>query len=129
MNYIPKIIYGSTTLQLSKPPLNDPFNEDDKTSNTVAVSEAGSIQTAHLFFEENRSVTLTFLSQAETDSLRTFWNTWGGLGKEFKYFESSDESTYSVYTLSQTSFAPKRLVSDGAGGFICEVNLAMRRPY
>lgn len=131
MNYIPKIIYGDTptTITLSKPPEGDPFNEKIVANNSKAVSATGVKQTSHNFFEERRKVNLTFLTQAETDLLRTFFENWAGLGKEFKYYESEDEAAFDTYTLENEEFSPKRLVSDGAGGFICELSLEFRRVF
>ena len=131
-SFIPKIIWGPTlnnTTTVSHPASGDPFTEQDKTVNTVAVSGDGTQQTVHQYFEENRTVLLTFLTLAEKTALQTFWNTWGGLGKPFNYYESNEINVFQTYTMNQASFDPKRLVSDGNGDFIYEVTLTMRRNY
>ena len=129
MNYIPKIEYGTgpTVITFELPPEGDNLDENFKANVNKTVSTAGVEQVQWNYNEHIISPNFVFVSQAIHDQLQTFYLNWASKGKEFKYFESSDSASYFLVTLSKNEFKPKKVVCDGMGGFIWDINMDMRR--
>ncbi len=130
-NFIPKIIYGTgpTTIQFEYPPEGDNLNRSAKSSIAVSKSTSGVIQAQFNYLEEDYDVNFVFLTQSLRDQLRTFFDTWGGKGKEFKYYESSDEASFITVTLDSFAFQEKRIirVNTISQDFIYDIKLSFRR--
>jgi hypothetical protein len=128
MNYIPKIVYGTgpTTITFELPPTGDNLDEVFKSNNATNTSNSGMTQTQWNYNEHIFSPKFTFITQALHDSIYTFFIDWGSKGKEFKYYESSDEAEFFTVTLTKKELKPKKLVCDGMSGFIWEFELEMR---
>ena len=69
---------------------------------------------------------LTFLTKTLADALRTFFEDHASKGGEFKYFIHEDEVEFNTYRLVN-NLAFERIVSDGAGDFLYEVDLRLER--
>ncbi len=131
-NFVPKIEYtpdgGSpTTITFDLPPEEDNLNQDTRGANRRTISNNGTVQVQNNYEEDRFQVNFVFLSQALVDSLRTFMETHALKGEEFKYFEHSDEVEFFTVTLQNFEFRPRRLAPDGAGGFIHDLRITMRR--
>lgn len=129
MNYIPKIQYGTgpTTITFELPPEGDNLDEIFRANVNKTISTGGVEQVQWNYNEHLISPNFVFLTQSLHDQLETFYLNWASKGKEFKYFESEDEPTYWTVTLDKNEFTAKKIVCDGLGGFIWDVELKMRR--
>lgn len=129
MNYIPKIEYNSPTITITfdLPPQGDNLDERFVSNSSVTRSNSGIEQTQWNYNEHIISPKLTFVSQTLHDSFYSFFINWASHGYEFKYYESSDEASFFLVTLSKREFKPRKLVCDGLGGFIWEFDIEMRR--
>lgn len=129
MNYIPKIEYGTgpTVITFELPPQGDNLDESFKANVTKTISTAGVEQVQWNYNEHYISPAFTFVSQVLRDQLETFYLTWASKGKAFKYFESSDEVDFFTVTMDKNEFKPKKIVCDGLGGFIWDIEMNMRR--
>lgn len=132
MNFIPKIEYGSgpTTITFELPPAGDNLDEKIVGNTVTNKSNSGIEQSQFNYNEHIISPKMTFVSQAIKDAFYTFFITWGSKGKEFKYFESSDEVTYFTVTLTKKEFKPRKLfrVNNIDDDFVWEFDIEMRRP-
>lgn len=130
-NFIPKIVYGTTTIQLSHPAAGDPFKEALTGVAEVAVSGNGTKQTNLKYKVEERKVTLAFLTKAEVDALRLFFNSCAAVGNRFNYYPSYDVPSefFTYYWKPGFQFQPKRVIGNGAGDFIYDLEIQMERPY
>lgn len=128
-NWIPEIQYGSptTTLNFTYPPERDPFNEDLKANVKVTKSNDGTEQVQYNYTEEMITVNFVFLTKAELDSLRTFYEDHAALGNTFTYLPSDDEVTSYTYSLADYSFKPKRVITNGVDDFFYDVKMKFRR--
>ncbi len=128
-NYIPKIEYGSptTTITFDLPPEGDNLDQRFRANSARSVSSGGVEQTQFNYNEETISPKFVFVSNATKLLIDTFFLNWASHGKEFKYFESSDEVAFRTVTLERAEYSPKKIVCDGLGGFIWEFELRMRR--
>lgn len=130
MNFIPKIEYGSgpTTITFDYPPEGDNLDERFTANAASNKSNSGKEQTQWNYNEHVISPKFTFVSQALHDAFYTFFNTWASKGKEFKYFESSDEVAFWTVTLTKKEFKPRKLVKVcNTDDFIWEFDIEMRR--
>jgi hypothetical protein len=129
MNFIPKIVFGPSNSQVvfEFPPSND-FRSDHYTANTKTTeSSNGKEQNAYYYTENIKNLNFQFVSEAIKDAYETFFNQWGKLGKSFKYFESSDESSFILVTLDKKSFKPSIVTPMTAPNvFTYEIQITLR---
>lgn len=125
---IPKIEYGSaitTTIEFTYPPAKDDGERLD-TKDRVTTALSGKRWTIVDEIEALRTVTLSFLTQAQLDALKTFFTSHAGRGRAFKYFEDKDNAAFVWYELNKNELKPRKVTSKG-GAFLWEVTLDMRR--
>lgn len=131
-DFKPRISYntGPTVITFALPPVDDPFSEKAKAVNVTAVSSSGAIQCNQLYQEEILGpIKLSFVTEALTDSFRTFFETWGSLKKSFTYYPHGDVSTDSgTYTLVDDTIDFKRILPGAtAATFLYEFEFTLRR--
>ena len=128
-NYIPKIIYNSTTIEFDYPPKGDTFGERIKFVGKITKSKSGVQQTVTDYLEGINTVTYSFLSEALKQSLNTFLTTHALFGKEFDYWtDKGDVATKITVRLDGSSMNPKfKVITRKGTGFIYELKLAYRR--
>ena len=103
-NWIPKIVYNSTTITFDYPPKGkDPIGEQYTFNGTVSESKSGLEQTIIDNIEINYDADFSHVSETIKAQLTTFLTTWGYLGKEFDYdFDKDDAGSKVTVTLPNT---------------------------
>lgn len=114
-------------LEFDLPPEGDNINENQKSNIRRTTSTNGQVQHQFNFREESLTINFVFITQAILDDVRTFMETHALKGKEFKYFESKDESDFITVTLDRFVFSPKKLFPNDTGGFVYDFNMKTRR--
>lgn len=125
---IPKIVYGTlnTTISLPYPPKNKGEDEQDDSVEHTLVSLSGQRQVSVDFIEVKRKLVFGGLSEAQKETLRSFFRGWAYLGKSFRYYDDGNSSAYETFELDKLEFKPKRTGISGTS-FTYEVPLALRR--
>lgn len=130
-NFLPKIEYdpgsGPVTVEFDLPPEGDNLRERERSNIRQSISTGGVVQNQFNFIEQQIRPRFVFLTNAKIAELRTFFETHALEGKEFKYFEHKDEVTFLTVTLARFEFRPARISSDNSGGFLHDLEIAMRR--
>ena len=125
-NFIPKIVYGSTTLTFTYPPALDPFSEEIVGVGKETISANGTEQYSENYQREIYSIKFKNLSKTELDAFRTFLKTWAFLGKEFNYYPHASEAGFEAYTIHKKQAKIKRTSPD-SGDFRYSVDIKIRR--
>lgn len=128
-HYIPKITYGAldTPIVFTYPPVGLPEPEQDDTVEHTARSLSGRRQVNVDHILVNRKLKFGALSESELATLRTFFRSWAGLGKQFKYYENQNGSDYVIYELADLKFKPKATGIAGANAYTYELPIVMER--
>lgn len=131
INFVPKFEYdpgtGPVTVTMTLPPEKDNLNERETADIDRTFSNNGTAQHQFNYIEQTIEPRFVFVEQSTIDELRTMFETHALQGKEFKYFEHSDEASFITVTLDSFEFRPKRIIPDGSGGFIHDIAIRMRR--
>ena len=130
-NFIPRIVYdpggGDVTIDFDLPPEGDNLRERERANIRRTISTNGTTQHQFNYTEQRIAPRFVFLTQTLVDSLRTLFETHAIQGKSFKYYEHKDEVTFITVTLDRFQFQPRRVIPDGSGGFIHDIQISMRR--
>jgi hypothetical protein len=108
-------------------PVNGRPNETFEPNQTVSTSVSGQrqIQTNHILAK--LKMTFRFIEPLVYARIRdVFYFQWAGLGKEFKFFESKDESAFRVYELDLFPLSPEREIAKG-NDFLYKFDITIRR--
>lgn len=126
-NFIPKIEYGTgpTTLTLALPPEDD-SDELLEGVKRESVSISGVRQLSLDRTEITREIKLKFLTPSLKSGLETFFNSWGKYGKSFKFFQHSDEVTFTTYEMKDVKLKFDRDLPKN-GDFLYSTKLTFRR--
>lgn len=130
VNYIPKIIYptgGGTTITYSVPLADDPLNEEVAAINKTSISQSGVVQSIQDRQEETLTLHFRFVTEALTNSTRTWFKASGSKKIEFDFHLSASEAITGIYYLVDDVFKPKRVGPAGSGTFIYDFDLKIRR--
>ena len=129
MNFIPKIEFdiGPTIITFELPPEGD-FRKQNFVSNSATTqSNNGKEQTQFNFSQNNKDINFTFVPESIKQELDTFMTAFALRGKEFKYFESSDEVEFITVTLTRKRWNPVIMFATNTENeFVYEFNIAMR---
>lgn len=130
MNLIPKLIYGTpeTTIEFSYPPAQDDGEQfDAKEKQTVALD--GTKWTKVDYIEVRRKLTLSFLTDAQADSLREWYTDHSSLGYFFKWFDDKELPAFTNYQLDKNSLQLSKVVAVGQNAWLWSCVLEFRRVY
>lgn len=122
MNFIPKIEYNDfldglpRTITFDSPPEGDPFNEEIKAQVKVTKSNNGRKQVQYNYAEKSYKLEFIFQSEAVKDAVEEFFNRHAVRGATFKYYPSSDEVDYEVFSLASRTIAFKRPIPSVISG-------------
>lgn len=127
-NFIPKIVYNSTTITFDVPLEGDPFGEVVKANNVTSRAASGARQNSQLYLEEFLELNFTFVSKTLKDQVSTFFTTWASQKKVFTFYPHSDVSTDSHdYILEDDKFEPNRILPGASSDFLYEFKLHISR--
>lgn len=133
INWIPKIVYpsgGGTTVTYTFPLSDDPRNEETRAYNNTSVSQSGIVQNVQDRQEETLTLKFRFVSQALTDSTRT-WLTSSGFNKTaFDFYPHASEAGNNAFYVVDDSFKPKKVAPDplgAVGDCIHDFDIKIRR--
>lgn len=129
-HFIPKLSYGviPTDIVLQYPPkgMGDP--EELDTFDHTVFSISGVRQSSIDRIEGNLTVTLSMLTEALFAQIQTFYASWGGYGKPFRWFPDQNSGNFIVYDLKTLKFPkPKKIAIAGENAYFYEVQLVFRR--
>jgi hypothetical protein len=108
-------------------PVNGRPNETFEPNQTISTSVSGlrQIQTNHILAK--LKLTFRFIEPTVYAKLRDeFYFQWAGLGKEFRFFESNNETFSRLYELDRFPLNPEREIAKG-GDFLYKFDLTLRR--
>lgn len=93
----------------------------------VSTALSGATQTMILNVIEEVELSFKFITKAEIDILKTrFYYLWAMYGKNFRYYESSDEVDFVTTALKKLDWKPTREISKG-GNFLYKLPFHFRR--
>jgi hypothetical protein len=123
---IPKLVYGSTTIEFTYPPAQDEGEQiDAKEKQTTALDGTRWVKID--YWEVRRKITLSFLTDAQIAALRTWYLSHASMGYFFRWYEDKALTSYREYQIEKNSFTPAKVVPVGANSFLWEVSLEFRR--
>jgi hypothetical protein len=126
MTLIPKLVYGSTTIEFTYPPENDQGEQfDAKEKQTIALD--GTKWTKVDYIEVKRKVVLSFLTDAQVTALRTWYTSHASLGYFSKWYEDKGLTSYREYQLDKNAFTAQKVVPVGVRDFLWRVTIEFRR--
>lgn len=130
MNFIPKIVYNAITYTFPAPPTLDPLGEKLAANVNELEFNTGARQVQYNYTKQSFVANFVFLSKTDRDSIKTFFDNWGKLGKTFDYYPSSDDAwKYSGVFLTTKALNWGRDLSDGAGDLLYSVTLEFALNY
>lgn len=127
LNWIPKIIYNSITIEFDIPPVRDPLNENIKGVGSSTIAADGNEQYSQDYQQEEIKLLFKKLTVAQVIALRTMYKTWALLGKSFDYYIHKSEAGFETYTLAKKDFNPKRTSPDGSDDFFYSLEIRAKR--
>lgn len=125
----PKIVYGAldTAIVFANPEIGLGEREQGDSIEHSLKSLSGLRQVNVDYLEKKKKIKFGYLSEAEVDTLETFFQSWAYLGKQFKYYKDQDSASYVTYELDDLKFKPKRTSPAGANVFYYEIPFVFTR--
>lgn len=126
MNLIPKLTYNTTTIEFTYPPAKDDGETiDAKEKQTTALDGTRWVKID--YWEAKRKLTLSFLTDAQIEALRTWYTTHASLGYFFRWYDDKAYPSFREYQLDKNVFNPQKVVPVGVNSFLWQVTLEFRR--
>jgi hypothetical protein len=104
---LPKIIYNSTTLTFSYPPVQKPGTPELETSREDSITLTGVKQSIHVRTDTFFTLQMDSVPQADLTNWAAFM-AWALQGNSFDYYPDATSGTHTAYTLEDTDWLPKR---------------------
>ena len=108
------------------PPI-EPKGEKIDPKERVSTSISGLRQVSIDFLEATRTLTFSFLTEAQKLLIETFFTSHAGYGNTFRYFDDQNSASYLTYELSPIKFDPAKITSKGANVYVWLVPFTFRR--
>jgi hypothetical protein len=126
MTLIPKLVYGTTTIEFTYPPAKDEGESiDAKEKQTTALDGTRWVKID--YWEVRRKITLSFLTDAQIAALRTWYVSHASMGYFFKWYDDKALTSFKEYQIERNSFTPAKVVPVGPNSFLWELTLEFRR--
>lgn len=123
---IPKLVYGTTTIEFTYPPKDDQGESiDAKERQTTALDGTRWVKID--YWEAKRRITLSFLTEAQINALRAWYKDHASQGLFFRWYDDKTLTTFREYQIERNSFVPQKVVPVGVREFLWEVTLEFRR--
>jgi hypothetical protein len=108
-------------------PANGRPTEDLEPNQNISVSVSGQRQIQTNYILAKLKLTFRFIEPTVYRKMKdVFYLPWAALGKEFRFFESKDETAFYNYELDRLAFGPDREIAK-AGDFLYRFDLTLRR--
>lgn len=104
---IPRIVYGSTTLTFSLPPVNKPGADDLEAQRNDSISLSGLKQSVYWRTDTFKNLEMAAVPQADLPAWRDFM-AYAITGGEFSYYPDATLAGFTVYTLEDKNWKPTR---------------------
>lgn len=93
----------------------------------VSVALSGLRQVSTNYTEAVRKPVFSFLTELIKVAFEDFFDTWGSLGKSFRYFDDRLSVDYIEYEMDDGKFEPEKIASRGVSAYTWKVPFVMRR--
>lgn len=107
-------------------PPTDDEEETSKIQKKVVTSLSGARQTVVDYIEYERRLTFGFITPADRDILKGFYEDFAGRGEKFRYFNDKAINGHVVYEDDDDEFSQERQAKK-AGSFLYEISFRFRR--
>lgn len=128
-NKIPKIEYTSApiTITFELPPSGDFRNDTYKANSKSSKSSNGTEQVQFNYTDHVQGLNFPFVSEAIKLELDTFFLDHALEGKEFKYFEDKDLSSFITVSLNRREYKPLIMFpSSTPDEYVYEIKIVIR---